>query len=529
MTRTMDNDQLELSVILFNVGQGDHSLFKLPNGAYGVIDCHFDKNQRQPESPALSYFKYLYESVDRNDEALRKILKIDFLSISHTHTDHIRGMKELIEWLCNREIAIDQFWLCGASDQSSFNTLYRDLIAKGIEKKTPFKSKEVKESISAIRDHCSTVNKLIKQINEYPFGYGKSKPVRKFTAELNILKNNLGGGTVQASCAGPKSSDIKEFEEISYLNHIKKLFGPKIILANEKKLAEEEKAALARLSKEQREYWKPVMENKNLMSHILWFKFSSHHLLFTGDSHRNILESSINLYDADLVGKGNRGAHAFYADNTSFFKVAHHGAESSSSPRIWDYSLAKKQNAYLAISAGRNDSYNHPHSEALDEINQSIGKTDIYSTNLCDGCLDIELNKAKKTGSKIKVNDWYLKYARQSKFSNRNNEDSAEAMQKKKRQDCQNAVLMGRGPGRKVKDETRKRLLGVKEKDDKQKSGKTIAKRKLLAYEFVFTKNNKRVDYWVYDHVDQNNCFFKTPKHPVKLNHKCYDQPTSSQ
>jgi hypothetical protein len=47
-----------LTVYVFNVGQGDHLLLKLPNGTYGLIDFHYDKGINVVEEPpALTFLK----------------------------------------------------------------------------------------------------------------------------------------------------------------------------------------------------------------------------------------------------------------------------------------------------------------------------------------------------------------------------------------------------------------------------------------------------------------------------------------
>src|SRR5690242_1735224 len=65
-----------LTVFLFNVGQGDHILLKLPNGEYGIIDSYYETRLGLKEPPALT----LLDSLMTKDS---KKPIISFICISH--------------------------------------------------------------------------------------------------------------------------------------------------------------------------------------------------------------------------------------------------------------------------------------------------------------------------------------------------------------------------------------------------------------------------------------------------------------
>jgi len=69
----------EIGIVYLNAGQGDATIVRLPNGKIMVIDCNTD------------------ESPENIVEYLKKagITKIDYLVITHPHSDHMSGTKEI--------------------------------------------------------------------------------------------------------------------------------------------------------------------------------------------------------------------------------------------------------------------------------------------------------------------------------------------------------------------------------------------------------------------------------------------------
>ncbi|MBM4158881.1 MAG: DNA internalization-related competence protein ComEC/Rec2 [Ignavibacteria bacterium] len=97
-----------LKVIFFDVGQGDCSLISTPSGENILVDCGVvSGNYNSAERVVLPYLK-------RNH-----IEKIDLLLISHYHSDHIGGLKYLLE-----NIRIDKIIDNG---QSSYNLLSKSI------------------------------------------------------------------------------------------------------------------------------------------------------------------------------------------------------------------------------------------------------------------------------------------------------------------------------------------------------------------------------------------------------------------
>ena len=104
----------QLRYYALDVGQGDCSLFVLPDGRNVVFDAG-------PRSNAKKTVNYLKSCGVR---------KIDLLVASHPHEDHIGGMKELLS-----KIPVKQIWDSGYNHGSK---LQRDFYQMIKDKKIPF-------------------------------------------------------------------------------------------------------------------------------------------------------------------------------------------------------------------------------------------------------------------------------------------------------------------------------------------------------------------------------------------------------
>jgi beta-lactamase superfamily II metal-dependent hydrolase len=80
-----------------DVGQGDSIIIEWENEKkeirIGIIDC----KRKERKNPILDYIKS------------EKIKEIDFLILSHPHTDHYSGMKDLLEYCFNNKILLKKF------------------------------------------------------------------------------------------------------------------------------------------------------------------------------------------------------------------------------------------------------------------------------------------------------------------------------------------------------------------------------------------------------------------------------------
>ena len=519
-------DDETLKVITFNVGQGDHILIQFPTGRYGIIDCFFDdKRLDQVEPPALTYFRAIYNEllteiqeaypkvdkkslVEQADKAFKDSVIIDLFCISHADHDHVRGALALLDWLSEKSVIINRFWLSGAKDEFSYRNKFMDFVKELLKSRKALFSKKQKVSRTILKSYESTMTKLLSKINSWDRCdiKGRNKPIKDYMVGYKIVDNRIvESGELRVECIGPLDEQLKKFEQLSYVNHIKKVLGD-IFIWNESDLLSQEKEKLNQLTEEERNFWAPIKSDKNLMSHLLWFQFYDNHLIFTGDTHGNIIEECIQNY-IDRIKKNN---DVSFLKNVDFIKVAHHGSKNSSSQQIWNMLLSKEKSSQLAISAGRHNGYKHPSSDFLEDLGNSKAQSTIYSTNICTSCLKNELEGIEFNGLEDIIKDnWYSAYLTKSKKSNWNipNVD-------KKINEALTAVFMG-DLTRSVKIEEYLGRLSVIYNSQQGKEHNA----RLLAYEFSFKKDLKQVRPLVYIAEGSDNCFFS--EHNYKLRSEC--------
>ena len=119
-----------------------------------------------------------------------------------------------------------------------------------------------------------------------------------------------------------------------------------------------------------------LYDNENDNSLVSYITFLGYKLLFMGDAGSDV--------EGDILSKYN-------LSNIDIFKVGHHGSKYSSSKSFIDTVNPKVS----IISVGRNNRYNHPHKEVLENlINKLVYRTDE------NGTISFKLNK---NGYKVKT------------------------------------------------------------------------------------------------------------------------------
>ena len=134
------------------------------------------------------------------------------------------------------------------------------------------------------------------------------------------------------------------------------------------KIIDEDELDVSILSPTKDEY-----DNLNNYSAVLKLTYKNVSYLFMGDSEEEVEENILDDVKADVI------------------KIAHHGSNSSSSLEF----LKKVSPTYAVISVGEDNSYNHPHKEVLDRL-EEIGSI-VYRTDL-DGNIIISTD-----GNKIMI------------------------------------------------------------------------------------------------------------------------------
>ena len=96
-----------------------------------------------------------------------------------------------------------------------------------------------------------------------------------------------------------------------------------------------------------------LYDNENDNSLVLYFKINDYKFLFMGDAGVNVEEDLIEKYNLN---------------NIDVLKVGHHGSRTSSGKNFIDEVNPK----YSIISVGKNNVYNHPNEEVLNNLSNSI-------------------------------------------------------------------------------------------------------------------------------------------------------------
>ncbi len=109
--------------------------------------------------------------------------------------------------------------------------------------------------------------------------------------------------------------------------------------------------------------------NENDNSNVIYTELNGYKFMFMGDAG---VEK-----EKDILEK-------YSLENIDFFKVGHHGSNTSSSIEF----VSKINPKYSLISVGKDNKYGHPKSSVLDNLSSS----NIYRTDL-DGSIEIKLNK----------------------------------------------------------------------------------------------------------------------------------------
>ena len=114
-----------------------------------------------------------------------------------------------------------------------------------------------------------------------------------------------------------------------------------------------------------------LYDNENDNSNVIYLSIYDKNFLFMGDAGEKAEEDLINKYNLE---------------NITVLKVGHHGSKTSSSKNFIDYI-----NPLISvISVGRNNKYNHPSTEVLDNLYNRI----IYRTDI-DGTIKFSIKKNK--------------------------------------------------------------------------------------------------------------------------------------
>lgn len=325
--------QQNLTVYLFNVGQGDHILLQLPNGEYGIIDFHYGSALTAP--PALGYLQHLRRKLDK-----RTPIVISFICLSHPDYDHVKGVKALLDWVKDKRnnVELKKLWMWPSTILEELIKQYEDYGNSFEKSHTTSRATEVGfqlRSIFKLRDSKEMKNNV------------------EYLHDIRKLASNVGGG-VKAIGIAPLGKHVKKFDRQAQRDFVRfTIEGNKTPTAQQ-----------------------------NLISSILMLIYGGHRLLFGGDTGKDIWQECLTHYNETEQ-------HIEYGPlKGCFVKASHHGSMHSSTEKLWPNILLP--GARVGISAGSNNQYGHPHPDTLKHILAAFKKRgdrpEILATNTCREC-----------------------------------------------------------------------------------------------------------------------------------------------
>lgn len=165
----MTSHQDEIGVVYLNVGQGDATIVRLPNGKVMVIDCNIDNS---PEN-IVEYLKNA------------NIKKIDYLVITHPHYDHMSGMNEIADKFEVGEVWTTRFRRKKESESQESFDKYKESYVKGL--KTLHKSGTKIKIPSARNEPTVEEGKMkIKTLGPSYSSQGKNEDIHEESIALQI-------------------------------------------------------------------------------------------------------------------------------------------------------------------------------------------------------------------------------------------------------------------------------------------------------------------------------------------------------
>jgi beta-lactamase superfamily II metal-dependent hydrolase len=328
-------------LIVFNVGQGDCLLLKLPNNKYGLIDFHYDEfingkdRSKKTIPPSLTYLKQQKDSGES--------LTIAFVHLSHYHSDHIRGIQLLDNFLIENDIDLEELWLPLGFDildvESRIdNPKYQSFKAK-LNKQYPNKYNELRTSMKSIREIWDILSD------------GKRK-------KLSGIANQYDKNPLNIYSLAPDPDDvIKNGEDVMFE------FLERYVLPRNNDTSVN-------------------TADRNLLSSILKISNGKIRVILGGDACKATWEKVLKKIPKHKFDENN-GSEMNY--ESRLIKVSHHGASNASFIAKWESILESHPELHFIFSAGIHGKYRHPHDKTFTDIEsvslQKKAKALHYSTN----------------------------------------------------------------------------------------------------------------------------------------------------
>jgi beta-lactamase superfamily II metal-dependent hydrolase len=96
MLSDASDGRIEIHILNAGVACGESIVIRLPHGGYGVVDCYARSLRNENTNPTVEFLQR------------RNVDTIEFLCLTHPHSDHYRGMSQIL-----RKFRVLHFWRFG--------------------------------------------------------------------------------------------------------------------------------------------------------------------------------------------------------------------------------------------------------------------------------------------------------------------------------------------------------------------------------------------------------------------------------
>lgn len=321
---------MELNIYVKNVGQGDTIFLSWGDPGkterkHALIDCNLYNRSIRP--------------VIDHIEAL-EISKLEFVILSHPHTDHFSGFIKFFEYCQEKDISIDKFFYTSPLDPLNLNQIFGEEVSVDQRKKiiafavAPQKQSNLFKFYELLYEqHKLKGDGFIKSV----FAMGNDYPIPL-------------GNSVVAQFLSPFSDEINE-----YLNHNYNVnvVGRDIEMNNK---TENNPAA---------NYLSSVLQIRNDDKNWLVL-LCSDAMNFTFDRVLNHDQIMGELQQKRLIAA----------------QIPHHGSNYNHHAPFWD-SLTYDANVHFVVSVGNR--YGHPNRNVIDYFRTKTKLGNVHSTNFVGG------------------------------------------------------------------------------------------------------------------------------------------------
>lgn len=183
MTTPSSTDSPALEVHVIGDGRGESIVLKLPDGRWGVVDCHAASPADSSTNPTSQFLKS------------RGVETLWFVCLTHPHDDHFLGMAKLIEEFKPRE-----FWRFGCLSQEQIRNLIR--------------YQELQSCRSQDEELSRSARELMDLFKRVRAGVGDKTLTVRHVASLMSLHpvSSINSEPFRIECLSPTGSQVERYE-----------------------------------------------------------------------------------------------------------------------------------------------------------------------------------------------------------------------------------------------------------------------------------------------------------------------------